>query len=127
MRIEFMPTLAANAEREEEMGSKWTHLLFDLLNMWFPVYEGWQPLPLQPSVIFGDPLPPDRTAILTEVMTLVSGGIASKEWAIAYLAERLGYTFPDGMLAVAQAEQQAALDVEVAQIAANAGQLPAEE
>lgn len=127
MRIQFMPTLAANAEREAEMSSKWTHLLYDLMTMWFLVYEGWTPLPLQPSVIFGDPLPPDRTAILTEVTTLVTAGIASKEWAISYLNERLGYGFPAGMQAVAEAEQQAALDSEAAQIAANAGQTPGGE
>jgi len=127
MRIQFMPVLAANAEREEEMSSKWSQLLFDLMTMWFPVYEGWQALPLQPSVIFGDPLPPDRTAILAEVTALVDAGIASREWAVAYLDERLGYKFPAGMLAVAQQEQADALDAEAAQIAANAGQVPVGE
>lgn len=127
MRIQFMPTLAANAEREAEMASKWTHLLYDLLNMWFPTYEGWEPLPLQPSVVFGDPLPPDRTAILQEVSVLVTLGIATREWAAGYLAERLGYKFPAGMVAEAMAEQQAALDAEAQQIATNAGQLPGGE
>lgn len=125
LRLHFMPTLAANAEREAEMASKWTHILFDLLTMWFPVYEGWQALPLQPSVVFGDPLPPDRAAIIAEVTSLLSPvQIVSKEWAAKYLAERLGYDFPDNMLTVAAAEQQAALDAEAAQIAANAGQTP---
>jgi hypothetical protein len=124
LRIHFMPVLAANAEREEEMASKWAHLLYDLANMWFPVYEGWNALPLQPSVVFGDPLPADRAATIKEVTDLVTAGIASKEWAVSYLAEKLGFKFPSGMLEVAQAEQQAALDAEAAQIAANAGQLP---
>jgi hypothetical protein len=125
LRIHFMPTLAANAEREAEMASKWTHILFDLLNMWFPAYEGWNPLPLQPSVIFGDPLPPDRNAIIAEVMALLSPvQLVSKEWAVDYLAEKLGYDFPADMLAKASAEQQATLDAEAQQIAANAGQIP---
>lgn len=126
LRIHFMPTLAANAEREAEMASRWTHMLYDLLNMWFPVYEGIQPLPLQPSMVFGDPLPPDREAIITEVTTLVQSGIVTKEWAADYLAEKLGYKFPDNMVAEATAQQQAALDAEAQQIAANAGQLPEE-
>lgn len=126
LRIHFMPVLAANAEREAEMSSIWTHLLYDLLNMWFPVYEGWQPLPLQPSVTFGDPLPPDRKAIIEEVMSLLSPvQIVSKRWAAEYLAQKLGYQFPEGMLEEAAAEAQAALDAEAAQIAANAGQVPA--
>lgn len=127
LRIHFMPTLAANAEREAEMASKWTHMLFDLLNGWFPVYEGLNPLPLQPSIVFGDPLPPDRQAIVTEVTALVTAGIMSKEYAAEYLAEKLGYKFPPGMVAQAAAEQQASLDAEAQQIAANAGQLPGEE
>lgn len=128
LRIHFMPTLAANAEREAEMASKWTHALYDLLNMWFPVYEGWEPLPLQPGVIFGDPLPPDRSAIVQEVMALLSPvQLVSKEWAVGYLAEKLGYDFPKDMLATANEEAQATLDAEAQQIAQNAGQLPAEQ
>lgn len=127
MRIQFMPVLAANAEREQEMASRWTHLLYDLLNMWFPVYEGWQPLPLQPSATFGDPLPPDRAAVILETTTLLAAGVISKEFAVQYLADKLGFQFPPGMLETAAAEQQAALDAEAAQIAANAGQVPTGE
>lgn len=123
LRIQFMPVLAANAERESEMASKWSQILYDLMNMWFPAYEGWNPLPLQPSVVFGDPLPPDREAIIKEITDLLTAGVISKEFAVAYLAEKLGFQFPEGMLKVAQAEQQAALDAEGARIAAEAGQL----
>lgn len=125
LRIQFMPTLSANQEREEEIGSVWTHILFDLMTMWFPVYEGWNPLPLQPGVVFGDPLPPDRTAVVAEVMSLLSPvQLVSKEWAAKYLAEKLGYDFPADMLVTAAAEQQATLDAEGARIAAEAGQVP---
>ncbi len=123
LRIQFMPTIAANTEREEELGSKWVHLLFDLMTMWFPAYEGWNPLPLQPSVVFGDPLPPDRPAIITEITTLVASNIVTREWAAEYLAEKLGYKFPVNMVAEAMAQQQAALDAEGARIAAEAGQV----
>jgi hypothetical protein len=127
LRIHFMPVIAANFEREAEMSSKWTHILYDLLMMWFPVYEGREPLPVQPSVVFGDPLPPDRSAIIAEVMSLLSPvQLVSKDWAVEYLAEKLGYKFPADMLETASAEQQATLDAEAQQIAANAGQIPQE-
>jgi hypothetical protein len=122
LRIQFMPTLSANAEREAELASKLTQLLFDLHTMWFLVYEGWTPLQVQPGAMFGDPLPPDRTAVITEITTLTAAGIVSKEWAAGYLAETLGYKFPADMLATAAAEQQAALDAEGARIAQEAGQ-----
>jgi hypothetical protein len=124
LRIQFMPTLAANMEREAELSSVWTHLLYDLMTMWFPVYEGWQPLPLQPGIVFGDPLPQDRVAVVTEVTQLVAAGIMSKEFAAEYLAETLGYKFPADMVESAAAEQQATLDAEGARIAAAAGQVP---
>jgi hypothetical protein len=125
LRLHFMPTLAANSEREAEMASKWSHILYGLMTMWFPVYEGWAPLPLQPSAAFGDPLPPDRAAIIAEISALLSPvQLVSKEWAVKYLAEKLGYDFPADMLTMANAEQQATLDAEAAQIAANAGQTP---
>lgn len=123
LRIQFMPTLSANAEKEQELSSRWTHILFDLMTMWFPVYEGWNPLPVQPGVVFGDPLPLDRTSIITEVTALVTAGIMSKEFAAQYLDEKLGFGFPEGMVAEATAEQQAALDAEGARIAAEAGQV----
>lgn len=125
LRLHFMPTLAANSEREAEMASKWSHILYGLLTMWFPVYEGWAPLPLQPSVVFGDPLPPDRAAIIGEITALLAPvQLVSKEWAVKYLGEKLGYDFPADMLTKAAAEAQQALDAEAAQIAANAGQTP---
>jgi hypothetical protein len=123
LRIQFMPTLAANAEREAEISSRFTQLLFDLMTMWFPVYEGWQALDLQPGVVFGDPLPPDRTALVAEVLSLLSPvQLVSKEWAVGYLAEKLGYQFPADMLTTAAAEAQATLDAEGARIAQEAGQ-----
>lgn len=126
LRIQFMPTLAANGEREAEMASKWTHLLYDLMTMWFPTYEGWAPLAVQPGVVFGDPLPPDREAVIREVTALLAPvQVVTKEWAAQYLAEKLGYEFPAGMAAAAAAEAQAALDAEGARIAAEAGQVAA--
>lgn len=122
LRIQFMPTIAANVEREQELASRWTHILFALMTMWFPVYEGWQPLDVQPGVVFSDPLPPDRAAVVTEITTLATAGIISKAWAAGYLSEKLGYNFPSGMVEEAAAEQAAALDAEATRIAAEAGQ-----
>lgn len=122
LRIQFMPTIAANEEREAEMGSKLTQMLFDLQTMWFPTYEGWNALDMQPGTVFGDPLPPDRTAIVAEVTALVTAGIMSKEFAAEYLADALGYKFPPNMVAIATEEQMALIDAEGARISTEAGQ-----
>jgi hypothetical protein len=124
LRIEFMPVVSKNSEKEMEMGSKLTQLLFDLQTMWFPTYEAWSALPIQPSLLFGDPIPVDRQAVITEITQLVASGIASKEWAAKYLSEKLGYDFPADMVAKAAAEQQSALDAMGGRIDAAAGNAP---
>lgn len=120
LRIEFMPVLAKNMEKEEELASKLTHLLFDLATMWFPAYEGITPPQVQPSVTFGDPLPTDRAATLKEILDMVTARVVSVEWAQGELASRLGYKFPTGMLASIVAEQEQLLDATGGRIAADA-------
>lgn len=110
LRIEFMPILAKNAEKQSELASKLTQMFYDLAYMWFPAYEGWQPPQVQPSILFDDPLPVDRAAVLKEVMDMVTARIVSIAWAQGYLAEKLGYKFSTGMLAEVVAEQEQLLD-----------------
>jgi hypothetical protein len=110
MRIEFAPVLAKNMEKETELTSRLTHMLYDLAYMWLPAYEGWQPPLVQPSVVFGDPLPVDRAAVLKEIIDMVTAKIVSVEWAQGELSQRLGYKFPEGMLASIINEEQQMLD-----------------
>jgi len=120
LRIEFMPILAKNAEKEEELTSKLTHLLHDLLTMWMPAYEAYTPPLVSPSVHFSDPVPIDRAAVLAEIIQMVQQNIVSREWAQKELSERLGYDFPDNMLATIATEQQELLDATGARIDAAA-------
>lgn len=125
LRIEFMPILAKNQEKEEELASKLTHLLHDLITMWLPAYEAYTPPLLEPSVHFGDPIPTDRAAVLQEVILMITNKIVSIDWAQKYLSEKLGYTFPADMLAAIVAEGEQLLDATGARIdAAAAGDVP---
>jgi hypothetical protein len=116
LRIEFMPVLAKNAEKEEELSSKLTQLLHDLVTMWIPTYEEYTPPMLVPSIHFGDPIPTDRAAVLAEILQMVAAKVVSIEWAQTELAKRLGYVFPSGMLASIVSEQTDLLDVTGARI-----------
>lgn len=126
LRIEFMPILAKNLEKEQELKSKLNQMFFDLVNSWFPAYEGWQPLPVRPSITFADPIPTDRTAVLSEILQMVAARVVSVEWAQKELAERLGYAFPAGMIASIVKEQQSLLDLTGARIDAAATAPPAD-
>lgn len=110
LRIEFMPVLAKNAEKEEELASRLSHLLYDLAYMWLPAYEGVNPPMVQPNVLFGDPLPLDRAAALKEILDMVTARVVSVEWAQGEIAAKLGYKFPADMLGQIVSEQEQMLD-----------------
>jgi hypothetical protein len=120
LRIEFMPVISKNMEKEAELASKLGQLLFDLMTMWLPAYEGWTPLLVQPGVVFGDPLPVDRAAVLKEILDMVAAKVVSVEWAQTELAKRLGYKFPADMLKSILAEESALLDATGARLDAAA-------
>jgi hypothetical protein len=124
LRIEFMPILAKNQEKEEELISKLTHMLHDLLTMWVPAYEQITPPLLQPVVTFGDPIPTDRAATLAEILQMVAAKVVSIEWAQTELANKLGYVFPTNMLAAIVAEDAQLLDATGARIDAAANGAP---
>jgi len=124
LRIEFMPILAKNAEKESELSSKLTQMFYDLAYMWFPAYEQWEPPQVQPAILFDDPLPVDRAAVLKEVTDLVTARIASISWAQTYLAEKLGYKFSSNMLNEIVAEQEQLLDATGSRIGEEAGPPP---
>jgi hypothetical protein len=110
LAIEMAPILAKNAEKEQELKSKTEQMLFDLVNMWLPVYEGLDPKGASLRLTFGDPLPPDRKAILAEITAMVEAGLISKAFASQLLRERLGYDIPKDDLAAAAEEQAQTLD-----------------
>lgn len=110
LAIQFLPILTRNMEKEAELNSKLTHLLYDLTQMWFPAYEGWPALQVEPSVSFGSPLPVDRAATLKEIIDMLTARVISIEYAQQAISEKLGYQFPTGMLATIISEQTQLLD-----------------
>lgn len=99
LRLEMSPILAQNEEKELELLSKMDQFLHDLVFMWLPL-DGINADAADITVTnsFGDPLPLDRAAILDEITKMVTAGLMSKEFAVKYLSERLGYQFPSDML-----------------------------
>jgi hypothetical protein len=100
LRLDMAPILAQNEEKEAELLDRLDQMMFDLLTQWMPLE---QVVTVQPGIkitnSFSDPLPIDRAGIIAEIVQLVTAGLMSREFAIAYLTAKLGYQFPSDMLA----------------------------
>ena len=82
-------------------------MLYDLTTMWFVAYEELPESDVIATSIIDDPLPLNREATISEVLQLLESKVISVEYAQAYLAEKLGFDFPDSMLATIVVEQAA--------------------
>lgn len=121
LAIEMAPIISKNEEKEEEISSKLDQLLYDLLNGWFPAYEQHNAGGLVVNVVFGDPLPVNREAVVTEVTELVTAKVISAQFAMKVLKDKLGYEIdPQQMLREIAQEAQALLDADGAQLDAAA-------
>jgi hypothetical protein len=120
LRLDMAPILSGNEEREIELLGRLDQMLFDLLTMWFPLEGFTAPPGLMVTNSFGDPLPRDRAATIKEVTDLLTAGLVTIDWAVPYLAQMLGFQFPEGMLAQLSAENVAAVGSRIGQEAAGA-------
>jgi hypothetical protein len=105
LRLDMAPILAANEETEEELLSVLDQMFFDLMTMWLPVDGTSVPAGLTVINSFSDPLPVDRAGTVSEITALVTAGLMSRDFAIKYIAAKLGYQFPADMLDQVASEQ----------------------
>lgn len=98
LALQMSPLLARAQERETELLAVHDNMLFDLTRGWFPAYEAnGAGLNTTIDLNVGNGMPVDRTAVLAEVVQLVTAQIISVPYARTILAEKLGYQFPDEM------------------------------
>jgi hypothetical protein len=117
LRLEMAPILGKNEEKETELLSKCDQMFWDLIHMWLPQDGVSVADDITVQCSFSDPLPQDRQGTITEVTALVAAGLMSRQFAIEYLAAKLGYQFPVGM----QQEVERETDEAGARIAAELG------
>lgn len=126
LKLELLPLLTANAEKELELINVIDQLFHDIITAWLPGYEketfGDATVMAETSVVcvFDDPLPVDRDAEIQEMILLRTSNLILTSMAVAKLRE-LGWHYPatdpdgnplddDGIAAllVAQAQQDTA-------------------
>lgn len=107
--LQMAPMLAQNSEREQEMLGVYDHMLYDLVQMWLPAYEGTPAeIAVEATTVVGDPMPQNRETQIAEVLTLVTSvpPLITIEMAQAKLTA-LGYEFPEGSAEQVVADAQA--------------------
>ena len=110
LAIQMAPILAKNEETELELRGRTEQLLYDLVNMWLPAYEGYTPNGTKLIMTFDDPLPTDRAAVLKEILDMVTAKIIPIVFAQKLIKERLGYDIPADALQQMATENQTLLD-----------------
>lgn len=117
LALQMSPVLAKNAETEEEFKTVLDQMYYDLVTMWFPAYESVDFGGVLYTIVFGDPLPIDRAAIIAEIKDLVDSKIIPIRFALQILKDKLGYDVdPMAMAAEVMSEQSALLDAAAARV-----------
>lgn len=107
--LQLAPLLAKNKEKENELLPVLDHMHFDLLNAWYPAYEETGDLGVSAGVVVGDPMPRNRAAEISELLSLATSipPIVSAEYVRTRLAS-YGYTdLPTNIAEQIAAEQVA--------------------
>lgn len=99
LKMELLPLIAANAEKELEMINVLDQMFYDIVTMWLPAYESETfPDPVVMAgmsvvCVFDDPMPIDRDAEIQETLLLQTSNLILTEMAVAKLRD-LGWKYP---------------------------------
>lgn len=104
LKLELMPIIAANHEKEFQIVNAMDAMFGQIASMWLPAYEpemfGFSEEMIavmqqaSVTVIFDDPMPKDRDALVTETITLENNNLILKSMAVKKLRE-LGWEYPE--------------------------------
>jgi hypothetical protein len=95
--LQLGPLLAKNEEKEQELLGTMDQMFYDITQYWGPAFDEAAFLKnVVVSSVVGDPVPVNRNAVMTEVITLHDANLILTEMAIEAIANKLGYTYPAG-------------------------------
>lgn len=95
LQLQLAPILASSKEKQEDILGTMDHMLYDLVNMWFPAYEGASFEGVTAYTSVGDAMPINREARIQEVLLLFTSNLITIAMAQAELA-KYGYDFQAG-------------------------------
>jgi len=99
LKLQFMPLLAQNSEKELHLITLLDQLFHDIVTQWLPAYESetfGNAEPMQEASVvclFDDPMPVDRAATVQETVLLRTNNLILVSMAVAKLRS-LGWQYP---------------------------------
>lgn len=109
LQLQLSPLLSHNKEKETDMMDEYNCMFRDLVEGWFPAYEGFgSNTGVEVTMITGNPVPQDRAARFKEIVELVQAvpPLMSTRTAIDEL-NKIGYDMPKDELDQLTQEAQA--------------------
>lgn len=104
LKMEMMPIIAANAEKEFSIVNAMDAMFTQITQMWLPAFEPelfgssaeiiFIMQQMVVTCLFDDPMPKDRDAMIQETIQLDAANLILKSMSIAKLRE-LGWEYPD--------------------------------
>jgi hypothetical protein len=121
--LQLAPLLAKNSEKELKLAAVLNNVYYDLLNYWFPKYDGIATAGARALATFKDPIPENREKVINEVILLMGAGLITTDMAIGRLS-KLGWVYPQNAAAKLLEEKKArvAAETPVDPFAERAGQ-----
>jgi hypothetical protein len=95
LSLQLGPILSNNEVKEVEILGTHDQMFYDLMTMWFPVFESLDLPDVRVVSVVGDPMPVNREARIQEILLLQASGLITIAQAQAKLSQ-YGYTFDEG-------------------------------
>lgn len=90
--LQLAPLLASNEEKEGSMIGVYDQMFHDLVHMWMVAFEGVPfDVPAEMLSVVGDPMPKNRTASISELISLKTAGIITAQESRLILVREHGY------------------------------------
>lgn len=98
LKLQLLPLIAANAEKEENICNVLDQFFYDLVHMWLPAFESElftveNTAEISVVTLFDDPMPRNRDTEIQETLLLYTSDLILLTMAIAKLRE-LGWEYP---------------------------------
>lgn len=103
LALQLGPMLAKAEEKDQGILDVHGQLFYDLANQWFTTFEGANFSDVRVEPLFGDKIPQDRAGRLAELNDMLDRQVISTQY-YRDEATKLGYVFPDDIVAGIQAD-----------------------
>lgn len=97
LALKMGPIIAENQDKQLGILGKWDQMGYDLINGWFPAFEGVQPNGAKFTATVGDPMPINRETYVAECIDLYQADLITLE-EVRDRLEKIGYKNSSGVV-----------------------------